>query len=145
MKLKLYSDLHTEFWPDHYFPEFLKDPADVLILAGDIAVGKANTERFLTRVAKFHNHVLYIPGNHEYYGYDIHEFAVLEVPSNVYTFNPGLIKINDVTFILATLWTNFNNNKTSEKVAASSSVLRVSQPRMQSSYLIITTITFLSV
>jgi predicted phosphohydrolase len=117
--MKLYSDLHTEFWPDHYFPEFLKEPTDVLILAGDIAVGKLNVEKFLTRISTYHEHVLYIPGNHEYYGHDIHHLSVLDVPSNVYTVNPGLIKIKDVTFILATLWTNFNNNKTSEKVASS--------------------------
>jgi predicted phosphodiesterase len=119
MKIKLYSDLHTEFWPNHYFPEFLAEPTDVLILAGDIAVGKKNTEAFLKKVSFYHKHVIYIPGNHEYYGHDIHCLADLDTPMNTHYLNPGCIKIKDTTFIAATLWTNFNNNKTSEKVAGS--------------------------
>ena len=118
MNIKLFSDLHTEFWPPGFFPDYLTEHSDVLILAGDIAVGKLNVEKFLHRVAPFHKHVIYLPGNHEYYRHDIHCLDSLELPMNVHYLNPGCIKIDDTTFIGATLWTNFNNNIASEKVAS---------------------------
>jgi len=72
MHIQLLSDLHFEFHADHgqSFVESL-DPrgVDVLVLAGDIAVGDGIAEaldRFCSRYANAT--VLYVHGNHEFYG-----------------------------------------------------------------------------
>lgn len=74
MRLQLLSDLHFEFHADagQSFVESL-DPSgvDVLVLAGDIAVGPgipAALSRFCQRFADAH--VVYVHGNHEFYGTD---------------------------------------------------------------------------
>jgi predicted phosphodiesterase len=118
MKIKLYSDLHLEFYTEGYFPAFLKEYTDVLILAGDITVGKKNTEAFLKKVSPFHNHVLFVAGNHEYYGQNINCLDDLDTPMNVHFLNPGSIQLGDTTFIGCTLWTDFQNDAIAEHSAA---------------------------
>ena len=61
MSLHIFSDLHLEFAP-------LEPPdigADVVILAGDIHV---QTLGVGWAVETFRRPVIYVPGNHEYYG-----------------------------------------------------------------------------
>jgi predicted phosphodiesterase len=61
MRIRVYSDLHLEFGP--FDPPSSAD-VDVVVLAGDIDVkgrGVAFAERFPCPV-------VYVPGNHEYYG-----------------------------------------------------------------------------
>jgi UDP-2,3-diacylglucosamine pyrophosphatase LpxH len=58
--------------------------------------------------------VIYVPGNHEYYGQDMVAFD-LEIlrrtrGTNIEFLNPGAIVIGDVTFIGAALWTNFRGD-----------------------------------
>lgn len=71
MKIRILSDVHTEFHQDggKAFIESL-DPTDVdvLVLAGDISnvFGIANSLEMFVR--RFPCPVLYVPGNHEYYG-----------------------------------------------------------------------------
>ena len=76
MKIRLLSDLHTEFrlpFKTASFAEYHDE--DVLVLAGDIASGSTNT----ISVIKFFldqgfPDVVYVPGNHEYYGGDFIQF-----------------------------------------------------------------------
>jgi hypothetical protein len=65
MNLHIPSDLHTEF-ADISPP---RTDADVVILAGDIGVGRAGME--WTARCFPEQPVIYVPGNHGYYGYDI--------------------------------------------------------------------------
>lgn len=62
LKLHILSDIHLEFGKFH----LPKTDADVLILAGDIGVGKS-ARNFIDECRK-EVRTLYIPGNHEYYG-----------------------------------------------------------------------------
>jgi predicted phosphodiesterase len=125
MKLTLLSDLHTEFWSE--FPGKKINPqTDILVLAGDIAVGPNKLLKALEYFAQFYEHVIYVPGNHEYYNYHIHDIDDLKslVPSNVHFLNPGHVTINDSTgepvlFIGATLWTNFRNDPLAIQAASS--------------------------
>lgn len=71
MKFRMMSDLHLEFentkkelFPIPYIGE------DYLILAGDIQVG-TKKQKWFKRLLKYRN-VVYILGNHEFYGHDIH-------------------------------------------------------------------------
>jgi len=124
MKIRLLSDLHTEFrlpYKTQPFAQYRGE--DVLVLAGDIASGSTNT---MDVIRYFKNlgfpHIVYVPGNHEYYGTDFDDFnhkmvqkcAQLE---GVHFLNPGSVEIDGVLFVGATLWTNFGDNPFSQSAA----------------------------
>jgi Icc-related predicted phosphoesterase len=119
MRIKLLSDLHLEGIGNDP-TRFLPNPsnADVLVLAGDITVGKIRLEKVLASFAEHYEHVIFTPGNHEYYKYDIRCLDELKVPSNVYHLNPGKITIDGITLVAATLWTDFRNNPIAEQQAS---------------------------
>lgn len=72
MKIQLVSDLHLEFLSDYgkaMAESFDPTDVDVLVIAGDLIpmyLEKA-AEAFLTTVCGKYKHVVYVPGNHEYY------------------------------------------------------------------------------
>lgn len=123
MKIRLLSDLHTEFRLPYKTADFAEYRGeDVLVLAGDIASGSTNT----MDVIKFFldqgfPNVVYVPGNHEYYGTSVEEFNAkmfekcAAVPG-AYFLNQMNITIDGVLFIGATLWTNFMDNPISQSV-----------------------------
>lgn len=122
MKLTLLSDLHTEFWRE--FPGKQHVPqTNILVLAGDIAVGPTKLLKTLQHFSSFYKHVIYVPGNHEYYNYHIHDIDdlanSLDLPRNVHFLNPGHVTIDGVLFIGAALWTNFRNDPIAEHMAKS--------------------------
>jgi predicted phosphohydrolase len=92
--------------------------ADVLILAGDIAVGWSNVQHV---IKQFHDkHIIFVPGNHEYYNHTMLEMNdLLFTRPNVHVLNPGSITIEDITFIGATLWTNFGEDPLASMAATS--------------------------
>jgi Icc-related predicted phosphoesterase len=122
MRIKLVSDLHLEF-SDIYIPND-KD-YDVLILAGDILVieklelpgseyGKRFRE-FLQRVSGDFTHVIYIAGNHEFYGGGRFHQGITDIRNycqknftNVYFLEMETKIIDDVVFVGGTLWTDMN-------------------------------------
>jgi hypothetical protein len=76
MKLALMSDLHFEFHMDggialiNEIIEGLPNDLDVIALAGDIGLLKENYEEiktFLLELSHRAKHVVYVPGNHEFY------------------------------------------------------------------------------
>jgi len=124
MKIRLLSDLHTEFrlpYKTHPMSEYRGE--DVLVLAGDIASGSTNT---IDVIKHFKNvgfpNIVYVPGNHEYYGTDFDDFnqkmqdKCSRLPG-VHYLNPGSVFIDGVLFVGATLWTNFGDNPLSEHAA----------------------------
>jgi hypothetical protein len=123
MKIRLLSDLHTEFrlpYKTAQFAEYRGE--DVLVLAGDIASGSTNT----MDVIKFFldqgfPKVVYVPGNHEYYGSSIKHFDdklldFCERTRNAHFLRPGQVEIDGVLFTGGTLWTNFMDNPISQSV-----------------------------
>lgn len=124
MKIRLLSDLHTEFRLPYKTAEFAEYRGeDVLVLAGDIASGSTNT----IDVIKFFRdqgfpHIIYVPGNHEYYGGDFDDFNTKIATKcaqldGVHYLNPGCVTIDGVLFTGATLWTNFGDNPYSQSAA----------------------------
>jgi hypothetical protein len=122
MKLRLYSDLHNEF--DVFdIPELPDDKDTVLLLAGDIGVGESPGTycEFLCETSERFKAVVYVPGNHEYYGGDlattwdymhneIHTHSHRYYKSrlgNLHMLNDTTVFIDDTLFIGATLWTDF--------------------------------------
>jgi predicted phosphohydrolase len=115
MKIALYSDLHTEFVAGShlkgYLSPLLKTDADVVVLAGDIASGRTNVKDVLKAFSDAYKHVIYVAGNHEYYGSSLEIFDDIgQLPDNVHFLNPGSVRIDGVTFIGGSLWTNFRND-----------------------------------
>lgn len=128
MAIHLLSDLHTEFWRCnkeqlHAKLEQLVEPADTLILAGDISTGRSNTLVVLKYFASKYKNVVFTPGNHEYYGglgindFNDHQEFGSKLPNNVHFLNPGMVYIDTVPIIGATLWTNFRGHGNAKRTA----------------------------
>src|SRR5690606_10255710 len=82
--------------------------ADVVILAGDIDVGMRG---LLWAEQAFHCPVLYIPGNHEFYGNNLEELIADMndfISERVIVLDMNEVKIGNVRFLEATAWTNFS-------------------------------------
>lgn len=70
MKIQIVSDLHLEFTGMHCaLDPRAEEERDLLIVAGDLAEGQAGREWILEQLE--HSPVVYVMGNHEYYGHDI--------------------------------------------------------------------------
>lgn len=104
MKIHLLSDLHNEFSP--FVPEPLE--CDVVILAGDIGIKGRGVE---WAKQAFSTPVLYVPGNHEYYGGG-HLSRTLEKmrlaqDDRVSVLDRDEVILAGVRFLGATMWTDF--------------------------------------
>jgi predicted phosphodiesterase len=139
MKIQLISDLHIGVC--QYTP--VAAGADVIVVAGDVDAG------FDTNVYKLFSemlfsspqaHIVYVAGNHEFYGKDINAFRAelrkfCGPASAGGEFNDGLEKrfhfldndevvIDGVRFLGTTLWTNFELFGESEKQACMAEAVR---------------------
>lgn len=128
MRIAVVSDVHLEFGP-----LLLKNEqnADVLILSGDILTAKQldfaaatygdmydsnKAMRFIDfiKMCTFQfPHVIYVLGNHESYNFDIKYTAThikeqLQQFKNLYVLDDECKKIDDVTFVGGTMWTDMN-------------------------------------
>ena len=106
MKLLVLSDLHNEF--DVFAPPHCD--ADVVVLAGDIDLGSKGIE---WADSTFSQPVIYVSGNHELYRGVWQEvpgaLALAGQGSNrIHLLENSAVVINEVRFIGATLWTDFN-------------------------------------
>ena len=105
MKLQVLSDLHLEFQPFH----IPTTDADVVILAGDISVRDRGLTWAIQNIPD--KPVLYILGNHEYYGSAhpklIGKLKAQAEGTNVHILENDAIDINGYRFLGCTLWTDF--------------------------------------
>jgi predicted phosphodiesterase len=103
MKLQILSDLHLGFgamdWP-------ITD-ADVVVLAGDIS----GPREAVSWALRFDRPVLYVPGNHEFYGGSLDGVAAelerLCEGTQIHLLDRGEAVIGGVRFLGATLWSDF--------------------------------------
>jgi predicted phosphodiesterase len=111
VKIRVLSDLHLEF--AHWKYEPLDE--DVVVLAGDICDLKADgLGRRDSLLESIKVPVVYVLGNHEYYGHfksredsrKIHQDRLSKFP-HVHLLDPGSVTIGKVTFVGCTLWTDF--------------------------------------
>lgn len=109
MRIQLASDLHLEFDLPRS-PARLIEPApgaDLLVLAGDIHSGIAGIEAFLGWPVP----VLYVPGNHEFYGSEWRstrqDMRAAAAGTNVYLLDNDHVVVDGVRFLGCTMWTDF--------------------------------------
>ena len=109
MRIHLISDLHFEFqrWRRAWALDSVD--ADVHVLAGDIGIG---LEGIQWALAAFSKPVIYVMGNHEYYG----QRPMMELlakarqktaGSHVHLLENEYVVIDGVRFLGCTLWTDF--------------------------------------
>ncbi|MDO9519354.1 MAG: metallophosphoesterase [Pseudohongiella sp.] len=105
MKIRLYSDLHLEFGP--FDPP--EENADVVVLAGDIHVGVKGIEWAINQ--NFGCPVLYVLGNHEYYGQSypslIGKAKAAAAGTTIHVLENESVEIDGIRFHGVTLWTDF--------------------------------------
>ena len=105
MKLHVVSDTHAGFGA--FEPP--ETDADVLVLAGDVDVGVRGIE--LAKAWSRGRPVLYVAGNHEFYGEAIprhlRKLDEATVGSAVHFMENREVEIDGVRFLGCTLWTDF--------------------------------------
>ena len=115
-QIRYISDLHFGVNRRSPFslPSTPQDSEQILILAGDVCDSSCSGISFLTDVCSRFKHVLYVFGNHEYYGrsladakqYLLDQFYV--VPQNLHILDCDTFETDDIMFIGATLWTDLD-------------------------------------
>lgn len=119
LKIRIHSDLHLEFFGDQkfYLAESDDEKNTILILAGDIILAEKfkKFRYFFEDVYKRFKKIIYINGNHEFY-----KSTILTTPKRISDGLKGLKRkiyylenktkvIENINFICATLWTDFDN------------------------------------
>lgn len=127
MKIQIVSDLHLEFIERKFsgFTGVAPAPeAQLLILAGDIHTSTHGLDLF----ASWPVPVIYVPGNHEYYGTDYGLQRETFVTANGKAFpsviglERGVFEYKGIRFAGTTLWTDYElygERKLSRRIAAS--------------------------
>ena len=122
MKIQYASDLHLKFADNWRFlrENPLKVTGDILVLAGDISyISDQNyqTHPFWDWASDNYQQVIIVPGNHEFYKfYDLSTMidgTVGEIRKNVHYYYNRAVRIDDVDFILSTLWSRIEEKNAS--------------------------------
>jgi len=115
MKIQYASDLHLEFRDNS---RYLRDNpiipvGDILLLAGDIGYlddDNYSVHPFWDWASDNFLQTLVVPGNHEFYKSGdvgkIQNGCIAEIRSNVKCYYNTVVTIDDIDFILCTLWAN---------------------------------------
>lgn len=112
MRIQLLSDLHFETQADgglSLIESLDASRCDVLVLAGDICAGLEGLEQGLRAFCQKFTHVVYVPGNHEFW--HITRSGLLEVLDrvskahpNFHPLNRSVVTIEGQRFVGTTLW-----------------------------------------
>lgn len=114
MNIQLASDLHLDLlhsrWPGERLIS-LAPHADVLVLAGDIHQGSQAMELFASWIADKKIPIVYVAGNHEFYG-DSMESVIQRLQQSstkhgIHYLERKALVLNGVRFLGCTLWTDY--------------------------------------
>lgn len=114
MRIQILSDIHAEFHVDsgiEFVQKYLTAKGiDILIVAGDLASGKSLLPVLRALTQHYEKTlILYVPGNHEFYGWSIPDFLtslkrVEETLPNVRILYNDILVAKGIHFIGTTLW-----------------------------------------
>jgi len=122
MRIQYFSDIHI----DHSLPGGLNIQAkhivgDVLVVAGDLTDGKWETAlKFLKGVSLAGVPIVFVLGNHEFFGSNFPTEAPKELKQslnnfpNIFVLEKESLIVHGVRFLGTTLWTKFENSKDGE-------------------------------
>ncbi len=129
MKIRLISDLHLEFYPNPFklwkklnFDKVENKADEILILAGDIGYplnqDQKESQSYVELLSLFKSqwdHIILVPGNHEYYNLKGHSFSYVDqVMSSmcnrlgIHFLQKGSCTLQGITFFGCTLWSNIS-------------------------------------
>lgn len=114
MKIFIASDLHFEFHHESWLPPLpSKNECDMIVLAGDIAVGNGTTLAIERIFKATETPIVWIGGNHEYYSCNIGIQACnfrrdFSHSNNIHFLERDNVTIDGVVFLGTTLWTGFD-------------------------------------
>jgi Icc-related predicted phosphoesterase len=111
MRVHVLSDLHIEFNSFEYSAP--AGEVDVIVLGGDIGLGNGGL-KWIARSCPPSIPIVYVLGNHEYWGFD--RFAAIaalqreaaDMRDNIFVLEDEAVSIQGVTFLGATLWSDFD-------------------------------------
>ena len=115
MTIQYCSDLHLEFTQNKKY--LTKNPlnpkGEILLLAGDIVPFEVMDEHndFFDYLSDNFTTTYWLPGNHEYYNYDIDNRSgvVMEsIRENVFLINNKVIQLDEVRLVFSTLWSQIS-------------------------------------
>ena len=119
MKIQYCSDLHLEFQENkNYLKRFpIKPEGEMLLLAGDIVLFKTMKDHddFFNYCSDNFETTYWIPGNHEYYHFDLADRNVRaenfqplyeKIRENVILLNNQTVTYKNVELIFSTLWSH---------------------------------------
>ena len=114
MKIQVCSDLHLEFDKPHL--PIIDPSADVIVYAGDLATNEDVVASYFHDVRKKTNAViLYVLGNHEFYGKFLHSVSDYKIALrdilDVQVLDCDTFNYRGVKFIGCTLWTDFDDRR----------------------------------
>ncbi|NEX23740.1 phosphoesterase [Thiorhodococcus mannitoliphagus] len=117
MKIQILSDLHREFdrtarrGPALRLDAIPDSDADVIVLAGDVDTGLTGLHWAIAEAARLARPILYVFGNHEYYGQAmprlLEKGRTLVTGTGVHLLEKDAAVIDGVRFLGCTLWTDF--------------------------------------
>ena len=120
MKLRLVSDLHLEFnydpeVVDSFIPRMERDGETTLALLGDIHVGR-EVIPYLDEMSKRFKYVIYILGNHEFYGNNFYGLRNYLLDKTLHIHNLHIIENETIVldgqkFVGCTLWTDMEGGR----------------------------------
>jgi predicted phosphodiesterase len=117
MKIRIISDLHLSKSAaarktEDILPSLPEDSESMLIVAGDVAAGTSGLQ-WIVNVAKRFKNVIYVLGNHEYFGQRFENASSLFAQSmkdlgakNVHIVQDNVLYINGYRILGGTLWTD---------------------------------------
>jgi len=116
-QIRYMSDLHFGHNRKSPFsmPGCDNESDQILILAGDICDSVCSGIQFLTDVCSRFKVVLYVFGNHEYYGNSLQSGKAhlidqfYDLPKNLHILDCDTFETDDIMFIGATLWTDLDD------------------------------------
>jgi len=113
MRVQLHSDIHFEFHKDKgdsFISSLDPSGVDLLILAGDVInLGSTEQHESLVRLCELFPIVVYVPGNHEYYGtsFTKGDFVLKTLQdkiSNLTVLDNSITTIEGKRFFGGTMW-----------------------------------------